>query len=75
MGREQRDNHGPSVLDAVAGFTCINDVSARDWAEEPIPGPGQNWFMHKAFDGFTPIGPTITPSWMVADPQILPATS
>lgn len=71
IGRELHAGRGPEVLDAVAGYTALNDVSARDWAEQLIPGLGQDWFLHKAFDGFTPIGPTITPAWMVPDPQDL----
>lgn len=74
IGSTLRDGHGSNVLDAVAGYTSLNDVSARDWAEELLPGLGQDWFMHKAFDHFTPIGPTITPSRFVADPQALRIT-
>jgi 2,4-didehydro-3-deoxy-L-rhamnonate hydrolase len=74
IGSTLRDGHGPDVLNAVAGYTSLNDVSARDWAEELLPGLGQDWFMHKAFDHFTPIGPTITPSRFVADPQALGIT-
>lgn len=58
------------ALDHVAGFTLINDVSARDWALAAIRGlngssPMQAkliWDMNimgKQFPGFCPIGPTI----------------
>ena len=41
---------------AVAGYTCANDVSAREvqW------GDGQ-WFRGKGFDTFCPVGPDVVP--------------
>jgi 2-keto-4-pentenoate hydratase/2-oxohepta-3-ene-1,7-dioic acid hydratase in catechol pathway len=42
------------VFDVVAGYTCANDVSARDAQF----GDGQ-WFRGKSFDTFCPIGPQI----------------
>jgi 2-keto-4-pentenoate hydratase/2-oxohepta-3-ene-1,7-dioic acid hydratase in catechol pathway len=74
MGRTLRDGRGTDVFDAVAGYTSLNDVSARDWASELLPGLGQDWFMHKAFDDFTPLGPTITPRRFVPNPQALDVT-
>jgi len=74
IGSTLRDGQGAEVLDAVAGYTSLNDISARDWAEELLPGLGQDWFMHKAFDHFTPMGPTITPARFVPDPQALSIT-
>jgi 2-keto-4-pentenoate hydratase/2-oxohepta-3-ene-1,7-dioic acid hydratase in catechol pathway len=48
-----------SVADAagvVAGFTCANDVSAR----EAQFGDGQ-WFRGKGLDSFCPVGPEVVP--------------
>lgn len=42
------------ALDVVAGYTCANDVSARDAQF----GDGQ-WFRGKSFDTFCPVGPAI----------------
>jgi 2,4-diketo-3-deoxy-L-fuconate hydrolase len=42
------------ALGAVAGYTCANDVSARDAQF----GDGQ-WFRGKGFDTFCPVGPSI----------------
>ncbi|MHB1420186.1 MAG: fumarylacetoacetate hydrolase family protein [Bacillota bacterium] len=39
----------------ILGFTCGNDVSARDWQFKT----GGQWTMGKAFDTFAPIGPAI----------------
>jgi 2-keto-4-pentenoate hydratase/2-oxohepta-3-ene-1,7-dioic acid hydratase in catechol pathway len=38
----------------VAGYTCVNDVTARD-----LQPSGTQWTESKSFDGFCPIGPTI----------------
>ena len=41
----------------MAGFTCANDVSAR----EAQFGDGQ-WFRGKGFDSFCPVGPSVVPA-------------
>jgi 2-keto-4-pentenoate hydratase/2-oxohepta-3-ene-1,7-dioic acid hydratase in catechol pathway len=49
--------HGISedeAMDAVAGYTCANDVSARDAQFGDV-----QWFRGKGFDTFCPVGPTI----------------
>ena len=45
------------VPEVIAGYTCGNDVSARDVQF----GDGQ-WFRGKGFDTFCPIGPRIVPA-------------
>jgi 2-keto-4-pentenoate hydratase/2-oxohepta-3-ene-1,7-dioic acid hydratase in catechol pathway len=55
---------------AVAGYTVINDVSARDWiASRPMVGI--DWVMQKSWDKFQPTGPWITPARYVENPQNL----
>jgi len=55
-----------NALEAVAGYTCLNDVSARaiQFAE------GQ-WTRAKSLDTFCPIGPRLAPREEVGDPQSL----
>jgi len=55
---------------AVAGYTIVNDLSARDWILKRPP-VGIDWVMQKAWDKFQPMGPWITPSEFVPDPQSL----
>ncbi len=43
-----------AALDYVLGYTCGNDVSARDWQRGD-----QQWFRGKGCDMFGPIGPWI----------------
>ncbi|MBV9608293.1 MAG: fumarylacetoacetate hydrolase family protein [Acidobacteria bacterium] len=54
------------ALSYVAGYTCGNDVSARDFQF----GDGQ-WFRGKSIDGFGPIGPWIVTPASVGDPHKL----
>ena len=59
-----------SVLDCIAGYTLLNDLSARDWIKNK-PEVGIDWVMMKGYDGFSPVGPFITPAEFVVDPQNL----
>ncbi|MSY60406.1 MAG: 2-hydroxyhepta-2,4-diene-1,7-dioate isomerase [Actinobacteria bacterium] len=45
------------AFDYIAGYTCANDVSARDAQF----GDGQ-WFRGKGYDTFCPVGPRIVPA-------------
>lgn len=56
------------ALGYVLGYTCANDVSARDWQVEK--GGGQ-WCRGKFFDTFSPLGPCIVTTDEVADPNDL----
>jgi len=53
------------ALNHVAGYTCGNDVSARDWQ---LNKPGKQWLLGKSFDGFAPFGPYLVTSDEVGDP-------
>jgi len=53
-------------LEAVAGYTCLNDVSARSLQFED----GQ-WTRGKSLDTFCPIGPRVVPRDEIRDPQAL----
>ena len=52
----------------VLGYTCANDVSARDWQGEF--GGGQ-WVRGKTFATFCPIGPSIITHEEIVDPHNL----
>ena len=71
IGAPLHHGRGPAVLDAVAGYTVYNDLSARDWIATTRE-PGIDWVMMKAYDGFSPIGPLVTPKEFVGNPQDLP---
>lgn len=54
------------ALDAVYGYTIINDVSARD-----LQFSDKQWVRGKSLDTFCPIGPTIVTADEIPDPQAL----
>lgn len=53
------------ALDYVAGYTCGNDVSARDWQ---LKMGGSQWCRGKSFDTFAPIGPCLVTPDSIGDP-------
>ena len=55
MGRPLHNASPKEAADAVLGYTCLNDVTARDLQRKD----GQ-WTRSKSFDTFCPIGPWIT---------------
>jgi 2-keto-4-pentenoate hydratase/2-oxohepta-3-ene-1,7-dioic acid hydratase in catechol pathway len=58
------------ALDYVLGYTCANDVSARDWQREKRLNGGQ-FARGKSFDGFCPLGPWIVTPDEVPEPNAL----
>ena len=50
----------------IFGYTCFNDVSARD-----IQFKDKQWTRGKSFDTFAPIGPCITTADQIGDPNNL----
>ncbi len=73
IGQKAHHVHGKDAMACIAGYSIINDVSARDWIAE-APPVGIDWIMQKAFDGFAPMGPLITPAAFILDPQHLSIT-
>ncbi len=68
LGRAARHVTRERALSYVLGYTCANDVSARDWQFRL--GSGQ--FCHaKSFDTFCPLGPVLVTPDEVPDPQNL----
>ncbi|NYG05983.1 2-keto-4-pentenoate hydratase/2-oxohepta-3-ene-1,7-dioic acid hydratase in catechol pathway [Phycicoccus badiiscoriae] len=55
IGRIAKDVPRNRVGEVVYGYTCANDVTARDWQR----GDGQ-WARAKGFDTSTPLGPWIS---------------
>jgi 2-keto-4-pentenoate hydratase/2-oxohepta-3-ene-1,7-dioic acid hydratase in catechol pathway len=54
IGRRCRDVPEPDAMEVVAGYTLLNDLSARDYQfKTPQWGPG------KVFDGAAPCGPAL----------------
>ncbi len=66
IGRRARDVRVEDALDHVFGYTCLDDVSARD-----LQFSDGQWVRAKSLDTFCPIGPWIVTADEVPDPQRL----
>lgn len=67
IGRAAKRVSREDALQYVFGYTCANDVSARDWQKEKSLGGGQ-FARGKSFDGFCPIGPELVSADELPDP-------
>jgi 2-keto-4-pentenoate hydratase/2-oxohepta-3-ene-1,7-dioic acid hydratase in catechol pathway len=65
IGRIAKDVPPERVPEVVYGYTCANDVTARDWQR----GDGQ-WARAKGFDTSKPLGPWIVTDLDVTDLRI-----
>jgi 2-keto-4-pentenoate hydratase/2-oxohepta-3-ene-1,7-dioic acid hydratase in catechol pathway len=72
IGRRAKNIALERALDAVAGYTIGNDLSARDVSRRPgisDTSPFKfDWVAQKNFDGACPLGPWIVPASDVPDP-------
>jgi 2-keto-4-pentenoate hydratase/2-oxohepta-3-ene-1,7-dioic acid hydratase in catechol pathway len=66
IGKACKDVSREHALEYVAGYTCGNDVSARDWQ---LKKGGSQWCRGKSFDTFAPIGPCLVTPDSIADPR------
>ena len=72
IGRPGRNLTMENARSVVAGYTIINDLSARDnGRREDWPRFVTDWFSHKNFDGAAPLGPWIVPAGAIDDPYAL----
>jgi 2-keto-4-pentenoate hydratase/2-oxohepta-3-ene-1,7-dioic acid hydratase in catechol pathway len=68
IGKPCKNATVENALDHVLGYTCANDVSARDWQ---LKWGGGQWCRGKTFDTFSPLGPCLVTADEITDPQIL----
>lgn len=68
IGKACKNATRENALEFVAGYTCANDVSARDWQ---IKWGGGQWCRGKFFDTFAPIGPCLVTLDEIPDPNAL----
>lgn len=66
IGTRCRDVAEGDALETVFGYTCLNDVTARDLQREHL-----QWFKGKSLDQTCPIGPWIVSADEIGDPQTL----
>lgn len=68
IGRTCKNVSRARALDYVLGYTCANDVSARDWQ---LKLGGGQWCRGKSFDTFSPLGPCLVTTDEIPDPAQL----
>ena len=66
IGRGGRYISATRAMEHVFGYTCVNDVSARDFQMATT-----QWLMGKTFDTFAPMGPWIVTKDEIEDPHAL----
>ena len=68
IGKSARNVSKADALNYVLGYTCANDVSARDWQKN---GGGGQWCRGKTFDTFCPLGPVLVTADEIPNPNAL----
>ncbi len=75
IGRSARNVPLDRAAEHVAGYTIVNDISARDIHRRedwPKDGPFYwDWLQSKGCDTFAPMGPYLVPRGQIADPYNL----
>ena len=66
IGRQAREIGPEDALAHVAGYTILNDLTARD-----LQHRHQQWFVGKSLDGFGPMGPVLVSSDELGNPADL----
>lgn len=62
IGRKGKNISREKAMDHILGYTCANDVSARDWQ---FHRQKNQWTRGKSFDTFCPLGP-----WLVTRDEV-----
>lgn len=68
IGKRCKNVSKARALDYVLGYTCANDVSARDWQGR---WGGSQWCRGKTFDTFAPLGPCLVTTDEIPNPNAL----
>ena len=68
IGKSCKNVSKADALKYVLGYTCANDVSARDWQ---IKRGGGQWCRGKTFATFCPLGPCLVTADEIPDPNTL----
>lgn len=68
IGKKCKNVKRANALDYVLGYTCANDISARDWQKD---FGGSQWCRGKTFDTFCPLGPCLVTKDEIPNPNAL----
>lgn len=68
IGKKGKNIPPAAAMDYILGYTCANDISARDWQFERQQG---QWTRGKSFDTFCPLGPCLVTREEIPTPNRL----
>jgi 2-keto-4-pentenoate hydratase/2-oxohepta-3-ene-1,7-dioic acid hydratase in catechol pathway len=68
IGKPCKNVAREDALNYVLGYSCANDVSARDWQRD---FGGSQWCRGKTFDTFAPLGPCLVTRDEIPNPNSL----
>jgi 2-keto-4-pentenoate hydratase/2-oxohepta-3-ene-1,7-dioic acid hydratase in catechol pathway len=68
IGKRCKNVSRADAFQYVLGYTCGNDVSARDWQKRRSGG---QWCRAKSFDTFAPLGPCLVTPDEIPNPNVL----
>jgi 2-keto-4-pentenoate hydratase/2-oxohepta-3-ene-1,7-dioic acid hydratase in catechol pathway len=68
IGKPCKNVRRADALEYVLGYTCANDVSARDWQ---MKKGGSQWCRGKTFATFAPMGPCLVTTDEIPNPNAL----
>lgn len=68
IGKRVKNLKPSEAMDCIFGYTCANDVSARDWQ---LGRQNGQWVRAKSFDTFCPMGPWLVTKDEIPDPNRL----
>jgi 2-keto-4-pentenoate hydratase/2-oxohepta-3-ene-1,7-dioic acid hydratase in catechol pathway len=74
IGTAGKDIDAERAVAHVAGYCVANDVTARGYHRRdvvPTDAFAYDWFAAKSMEGSLPLGPGLTPAFLVRDPQDL----
>lgn len=75
IGREAWQLDEANAMDAVAGYTLVNDITNRALVHRgDLRAIGSDWVMGKGQPGYSPMGPYLIPARLVPDPHNLRMT-
>lgn len=69
IGKRVKDATEENAMDAVFGYTCLNDITARDVQRAHL-----QWLKGKSLDNSCPVGPWIVDRSEIPDPHRLQIT-
>ncbi len=68
IAKDAKDINEKDAMNYVLGYTCANDISARDWQ---IEKQKKQWARGKSFDTFCPLGPCLVTKDEIINPNDL----